>query len=430
MGGVVDLNGHLKGVAQPAIASTFLLLLQLPGLADDMAPIPTSPPYPFKSASELSLEPFSPEASPNTYTSELYVYLRSLGLTAENRPVEESQPRESGMIKRTLDKILSRPPTPTLAVSPLGINDQLHARDAAPTKDSSWKGAGTIDPMSVNNKGMLALFGLVFGGLIVTAIWFFFWARNGGFVFREGDWEEYKSTVLRRKGKDGKTLSNATKTTDLGGDSVAGEYDQVDLVHDRMGRDNDVREYRHEKPARVGGLNRKADGSSWDHANTDRSEVMTEKPPPSKKKHFFERSKKQEKKKAKRQPSAAYSFAQGDDMSTQAESDMVDDRRHQQPRSAAAPPPHHYGHRASRSPHKPYRDREPGYSESGTTYSGPTTDDGDAGTKSYHHHIPGLSKGTRTETSFETEPRKPKRGQGGGYRRGGGRRRDSLSDSE
>ena len=41
-----------------------------------------------------------------------------------------------------------------------------------------------------------------------------------GFYFKESDWDEYKSTVLRRKGPNGTTLSGATATTDLGGGSV------------------------------------------------------------------------------------------------------------------------------------------------------------------------------------------------------------------
>ena len=58
---------------------------------------------------------------------------------------------------------------------------------------------------------------------VLGAIWFFFWAKNGGFKWRKGDWEEYKSTVLRRKGPNGTTLSNATKSTILGGGSVVGD---------------------------------------------------------------------------------------------------------------------------------------------------------------------------------------------------------------
>ena len=58
--------------------------------------------------------------------------------------------------------------------------------------------------------------------MVIAGLWFFFWAKNGGFQFQEGDWDDYKSTVLRRKGPDGRTLSNATKSTKLGGSTIAG----------------------------------------------------------------------------------------------------------------------------------------------------------------------------------------------------------------
>ncbi len=157
--------------------------------------------------------------------------------------------------------------------------------------------------------------------MVLASLWFFFHAKNGGFQWQEGDWDDYKSTVLRRKGPDGKTLSNATKSTKLGGGaSIAGtqqfkwarqaarsvvSYDEkgrkgvlgkrgwakthsvtysdnftstigsetvsdmtefrdepmYDDNHSKRHRDRDVREYKRERPARVGGLNRVADGS-------------------------------------------------------------------------------------------------------------------------------------------------------------------------
>lgn len=81
-------------------------------------------------------------------------------------------------------------------------------------------GAGVTPPQNVPNKVIFILFGLIGVGFIVTGIWFFFWAKNGGFYFKDNDWEEYKSTVLRRKGPNGTTLSGATATTDLGGGSI------------------------------------------------------------------------------------------------------------------------------------------------------------------------------------------------------------------
>ncbi|OBT79749.1 hypothetical protein VF21_01411 [Pseudogymnoascus sp. 05NY08] len=205
-------------------------------------------------------------------------------------------------------------------------------------------GSGTIQPTSVPTAAIFALIGIICAGFVITAIWFFFIAKNGGFHFRQGDWEDYKSTVLRRKGPNGTTLSGATRTTDLGGGSVVGKrYRDSDssvtgsayseqteslvgtetvvsemtsitrgvsgrfqkektersgaaasakkeqrkrfrekgdkreksrlrdaesvgadeLEGDDLG-DAAMRSYRHEKPARVGGMNRAADGSAFE----------------------------------------------------------------------------------------------------------------------------------------------------------------------
>ncbi|KAH9809829.1 hypothetical protein Tdes44962_MAKER06070 [Teratosphaeria destructans] len=207
--------------------------------------------------------------------------------------------------------------------SPLEANKILTARASSTTYKP---GQGTKAPESFNNAFFIALFAIIGAAMVITAIWFFFWAKNGGFRFREGDWEDYKSTVLRRKGPDGKTLSNATKSTKLGGgSSIAGtqrykwakaeaksvvgrdekgrkgirakrgwanthsvlysdDYqketfrdqegtisDMTEITeanteynaHGRRYRDRDVHEYKREKPARVGGLNRAADGSHF-----------------------------------------------------------------------------------------------------------------------------------------------------------------------
>ncbi|KAI9823010.1 MAG: hypothetical protein M1832_002664 [Thelocarpon impressellum] len=353
-------------------------------------------------------------------------------------PVERSSVADLALSSLELDRRAS-----DAVLEPVRL---LASRAAPPTSTPTNKGAGTIDPFSVNNKGVLALFGLLFAGLVITAIWFFFWAKNGGFIFRPGDWEDYKSTVLRRKDRHGKTLSNATKSTDLGQASLAGEYDQ-DEPFVRSGatrRDPAVREYRHEKAARVGGLNRKADGSYTDHTMTEMSETSStpiiaakKSKAPSKAKSFFHREKKATLKKkgavvqTPRQPSTTYSFTNGDDDgSTQADSPGR--------QTDAAPHRHGHGHgHAHGSPHraapprfKGYRDREDAHSEAPTATShGYTDDSGDIGTKAYSHHIPGLSRGVpATEASFERGERRGK----AGYRRGDGRggRRDSLSDSD
>ncbi len=92
------------------------------------------------------------------------------------------------------------------------------------SKNPDWRsGQGTVPPTSVPSNAIFAVFGIIGAGFVVTAIWFFMAAPNGGFVFRDGDWEEYKSTVLRRKGPNGTTLSGATASTMLGGGSVVGK---------------------------------------------------------------------------------------------------------------------------------------------------------------------------------------------------------------
>lgn len=197
-------------------------------------------------------------------------------------------------------------------------------------------GKGAVDPDHINMKGLYALFAILGVAFVLAGIWFFFWAKNGGFVWRKGDWEDYKSTVLRRKGPDGKTLSNATKSTKLGGGSVVGKgysdwdgytesgygyTDTATAVTEKTNKknekknkkkeerdaqrktsggtnflreiarrkfmrrradpeepwngeeyeDDDVKAYRQEKAARVGGINREAEGtyhgSDYDTSN-------------------------------------------------------------------------------------------------------------------------------------------------------------------
>ncbi|KAI0415363.1 hypothetical protein F5X98DRAFT_346786 [Xylaria grammica] len=84
---------------------------------------------------------------------------------------------------------------------------------------------GVTNPHDINNTFIFVLFGLIGVAFVITGIWFFFWAKNGGFYFKEDDWDDYKSTVLRRKGPNGTLLSNATPSTNLGGGSV---YKDVD----------------------------------------------------------------------------------------------------------------------------------------------------------------------------------------------------------
>lgn len=220
-------------------------------------------------------------------------------------------------------------------LSPIQQHDLL-TRGLEKRADSSFThGQGTKAPDTFNNKGFFALFAILGAAMVLASLWFFFWAKNGGFKWQEGDWDDYKSTVLRRKGPDGKTLSNATKSTKLGGGTIVGTQryawqknmarsvvskdekgrkgilgkrgwakthsvtysdDFTDSLgtqtvtdemtelrsepdyghHSKRYRDRDVRQYKKEKPARVGGLNRAAEGSHFDYTNSDRSDVMTE----------------------------------------------------------------------------------------------------------------------------------------------------------
>lgn len=367
---------------------------------------------------------------------------------------------------------------------------------------------------------------------MVTGIWFFFWAKNGGFHFKKNDWEEYKSTVLRRRGPNGTLLSGASESTDLGGGSVVhgekhsrwgrsrkgggkknknkemrykdfddeesqvasslgtstvGTESEISAFKKKMRRgkkdkkkeksamsevgtvDEDmdasvaeaIREYRHEKPARVGGINKQPDGSSWDGSNEAASDLLShrEKTPtntPTKvrkerkdnytggtgncgirkvvststpssdlgvrtresthntsPKPIEEDRIKSEARKLQEKGRAAqrrdFSFQAGDDNSTvtgtsSAASDATARRGEREARREEREK-----RRQSRSPTK----KMPGsYHEVATSEVGTETSS-DLGTKSYHHVIPGLSS---TAGSEYAEERRRKRN--GGYRRG------------
>ncbi|SLM41544.1 hypothetical protein LPUS_12614 [Lasallia pustulata] len=241
-----------------------------------MAPLPTID-YtliPDLSISSLELDRRSSPADLPTDLSSLFLSDR-----------ESLQP-SSSILKRS---------TTTLDISPHEPNHLLYKKSASPltTFDPS---AGSIPPTAINNKSVLFLFALLSVGLVLSSIWFFFWAKNGGCVFRRGDWAEYKSTVLRRKGPNGTTLSGATKTTDLGGGSIVShsstpsEISFAKTAPPPKGRqsrankkrtakkapDPDVRAYRHERPARVGGLNRAPDATYTDCSATDPSAPYTD----------------------------------------------------------------------------------------------------------------------------------------------------------
>ncbi|KAK7513411.1 uncharacterized protein IWZ02DRAFT_81383 [Phyllosticta citriasiana] len=206
-----------------------------------------------------------------------------------------------------LKSLLRRDDVGKIASTPVtkAANNAAHELVKRSTSSPNF-GAGAKPASSFNNQGFFALFALIGAGMVLGSLWFFFWAPNGGFKWRQGDWDDYKSTVLRRKGPDGRTLSNATKSTKLGGGSVvhggsygraateAGDPDSsyVDekapsifgqlrggrgkSFNKSKTRDPELANYRHEKPARVGGLNRASDGTFFDYSATAPSSLGSE----------------------------------------------------------------------------------------------------------------------------------------------------------
>ncbi|RYO84595.1 hypothetical protein DL762_005585 [Monosporascus cannonballus] len=121
-------------------------------------------------------------------------------------------------------------PTPNHSIisrlGPLAARSILLARDGEGEtgyKNNPHEGATNF--RDINNTGVFVVFGLIGVTFVVGGIWFFFWAKNGGFYFKENDWDDYKSTVLRRKGPNGTILSGATPSTQLGGGSAYKDYD-------------------------------------------------------------------------------------------------------------------------------------------------------------------------------------------------------------
>lgn len=434
---------------------------------------------------------------------------------------------EEGDLISALNMELQPQPEPQSAIpSPITLDlnpdtpKTLVAR--APTKTYN-PGEGSINPETIHNGGLMALFALLGAAFVIASIWFFFWAKNGGFVWRKGDWEEYKSTVLRRKGPDGRTLSNATKSTDLGGGSIVdrrfrddfpdhdGESlgysytytytDETGTVgndheHEKRSQaagtegkgwkqrlretakqkfmrrrnrdeeehqpwgekdvvDEDVRAYRNEKPAQVGGMNRQFEGtyhgSDYDSSYFSQSQTqseMTERRDYAYPAGQTARSQSHRSRGHSQSQRRDFSFApESEDIASQIPSETQ--RLHEQDHEHPSSPPRRNNRRRERerrremareramqrerdrererehdrepSPRKRDRRSVPGHysepldfsstqSRSEYQYSSIDMDDG-TGTKSYHHPIPGLTKG---------------------YRRDGGgrRRRDSLDDSD
>ena len=324
-----------------------------------------------------------------------------------------------------------------------------------PTDPNYSPGAGTFDPRHIDNRGIFALFALIGVFFVLTAIWFFFWAKNGGFHFRKGDWDDYKSTVLRRKGPNGTTLSGATKTTKLGGGSVVAEGNTDDEKcwkkgpqqgGNKAGRqprgnknngDADVRAYRHEKPARVGGLNRDSDAvNAHDFAyqafsdSTSQPETSFQVPvdtPRSKRASPYASSQPTTPSPHKNFRSSFYA--------TPASNTSTDSHR---PLRANAARPGSHASTPTRSRNSSPRKTNtiPGsfYTDSldfecRYSHSDAGVSDESRGTKTYYHpvHDSGSDNGRGTQGNGVGGAG----GRGaGGFRRGRGGRRDSLSDSE
>jgi hypothetical protein len=382
----------------------------------------------------------------------------SLELDARSTKAEELS--VTSFLKRDVlsagidNPLLPRSDDSSPILSPIDTYHILTARDAKATADPN-PGAGSVDPNDINMKGIQALFAIIGAAFALGAIWFFFWAKNGGFKWRKGDWDEYKSTVLRRKGPNGTTLSNATKSTILGGGSVVGDgYSDKDtasradgtmseamtetgtvmsseapIIKEKQskkkketakekkireqnaaawegGHDDDVRAYRYERPARVGGINKDSDAQFYgtDYSETDRtgSDVYSNSnsnPRPSSRQHSPD----------KRPSRRDFSYGQEDGFSV----------------STPPPPPVHapspgprparyHSPEKNRSPQRPIR-QVPGSVHIPGSYAEPLDFDGQSvqsqNTKSYHHPLPSLSGQPQPKT--------------GGYRRD---RRDSLDD--
>ncbi|KAI6247132.1 hypothetical protein HI914_04970 [Erysiphe necator] len=80
---------------------------------------------------------------------------------------------------------------------------------------------GVTPPQDIPNRFIFVVFALIGAGFVITAFWFFFRAKNGGFeVITKSHWDNYKKSVVARSVRTGQSLSNATLSTKLGGGSI------------------------------------------------------------------------------------------------------------------------------------------------------------------------------------------------------------------
>ncbi|CEI65681.1 hypothetical protein FVEN_g8936 [Fusarium venenatum] len=353
----------------------------------------------------------------------------------------------------------------TLSGHLLKASKVLVARDDKDDKDSNNRhkpsvvpDSGSFDPHDINNAGFFFLFALIGVVFVCTGIWFFFWAKNGGFQFKENDWDDYKSTVLRRTGPNGTILSNATRPTNLGGGSVYKDVDDDNTtvvtesttltgitagasdiyarekrrrkqekrdrerakkgkktsrhVGDEGVEDEDaeraakkeLRNYRHERAARVGGLNKESEGSEWDGSTnngtesnvstnllSDRQTTPTTTPT-----------------KAKGGIRKVYSTADRRE-NREAERMRAEARRL---REAGRNARRDFSYQRAESYSRADTQADSQVSESllsGSQLTRTTDDSGDLGTKSYHHPMPELREMERERAREERRARRAQR---------------------
>ncbi|KAH8888821.1 SPRY-domain-containing protein [Thozetella sp. PMI_491] len=384
------------------------------------------------------------------------------------------------------------------ALGPVAARSVLLARDDQPITDPS---RGVIHAGDINNTVMFVLFGLIGAAFVITIIWFFFWAKNGGFYFREDDWDDYKSTVLRRKGPNGTILSGATPSTQLGGGSIYKDIDdgstedattvvsgttgitgitagasdisgrekrrkkreqkerdkerrreekareKEEKKHGKGSRkvgpdgaliDEDaeaeakqhLRDYRHEKPARVGGINKESEGSAWDgstnptHSTASTSNVDSGSAVTSELMSNRERTPTSTPTKRDRESKSGgirkvYSTA---DKTANRESERIRaEARRLQDKGRAAQRRDFSFQRADDTGLRRIEERSdaassaPEQSVPGSWAESDAGTGSEVGTRSYHHsvHVPGTSS---TDFAYAEERRNKRRG-GGGYRR-------------
>lgn len=337
---------------------------------------------------------------------------------------------------------------------------RIFSRDENPPADPS---RGVLDPHDISNIGFFVLFALIGVAFIVTGIWFFFWAKNGGFHFKQNDWEEYKSTVLRRRGPNGTLLTGATPSTKLGGGSVykdVAEDDTTTVVTESTGLSGitagasdiaarekrkakqeqrqrerrkqradkrnsskrhigtdgvldevaekeakkELRSYRHERSARVGGLNKESDGSQWDGSTNPSDSTVSSELLSNRQTTPTSTPNKKPKQRAAAATAAirkVHSTAEGSSTTTTTTTEGESERIRAEARRLRE---------ESRSSRRDFSYNRPGASSSAATES--LLEGSEVGTKSYHHPMPELRAAARDR---EREDRRARRG---GYRRG------------